>query len=136
MVCVKINNDISELTKIASFIEGFGENNDLPMPVIFDINLSVDELVTNIISYGYISKEPRFIDIFMDLVDNSIIIKIVDDGLEFDPTKKEDPNIDTPVEGKKIGGLGIYFVRKKMDNMFYKRENNQNILTLEKKINK
>jgi len=136
MVCVKINNDIKELAKIASFIEVFGENNNLPMPVIFDINLSIDELVTNIISYGYKTNEPRFIEIFMDIIDNNIITKIIDDGIEFDPTKKEDPSIDTPVEKKKIGGLGIYFVRKKMDNMLYKRENGKNILILEKKITK
>ncbi|MFH0736627.1 MAG: ATP-binding protein [bacterium] len=136
MSFIKISNNISELAKIAAFVEDFGNKNSLPMPLVFDINLSIDELVTNIILYGYKNNNTRFIDLTMDIVDNVIIIKIIDDAIEFDPTKKAEPKIDTSIDEKNIGGLGIYFVRKKMDEMNYKRENDQNILILKKILNK
>ncbi len=135
MIKIELLNQLEQLAKLAEVIETFGEENNLPMNVVFDINLSLDELVTNIILYGYNDKNTHKIEVILEKEGNNIEITLIDDGQEFDPTKKEKPNLDLEVEDKGIGGLGIHFVKTKMDEIKYKREENKNILTLKKIIN-
>jgi len=135
MIKIELLNQLEQLTKLAEVIETFGEDNNLPMNVVFDINLSLDELVTNIILYGYNDKNTHTIEVLLEKEGNKVEITLVDDGQEFDPTKKEKPNLDLEVEDKGIGGLGIHFVKTKMSDIKYKREENKNILTLIKEIN-
>lgn len=135
MIKIELVNQLEQLTKLAEAIETFGEDNNLPMNVVFDINLSLDELVTNIVLYGYNDKNTHKIEVLLEKERDSVKITLIDDGREFDPTKKEKPNLDLEVEDKGIGGLGIHFVKTKMNEMTYKREENKNILTLVKIIN-
>lgn len=130
----QLKNDLDELNKLAAKLEEIGEKFSLPQKVQFDINLSLDELITNIISYSYKDNQEHLIDLFIELKDDRLIITVTDDGNEFNPFAKSDPNLDTSVEEKHIGGLGIFFVKQKMTEYSYKRFDKKNIVTLVKKI--
>lgn len=127
-------NKITELNKLADELQKFSLENSLSGDVLFDINLSLDELVTNIISYGFEDEEEHLIYISINKFQNLIEIFLEDEGKEFNPLDEETPDLGKPIEEREIGGLGIYFVRKKMDEMSYKRNNGKNILRLVKNI--
>ena len=131
---LSIENNIENLDKVAGFIEKFGDENGLSGKTVFELNLILDELVTNIVSYAYKDEESHTIDITIRKRDNEIKIQVTDDGNEFNPLKKEEVNLDTPLEEKGIGGLGIHIVKQKTDEIFYERKDNKNILNLTKKI--
>ena len=104
------------------------------MSLGMNLNLVLEELVTNIIFYGYVDTNEH--KIIIDLSrDNSIFrMQIEDDAKEFNPLLMAEPNIENSIEDRKIGGLGIFFVRKIMDTMTYERVDNKNILTMTKTI--
>ena len=131
-----IINQIDQLEELARFFEATSEEWDLPMVVSLNLNLVLEELVTNIIFYGYEDKNIHEIMIAMNLDNNLINILLEDDGKAFDPLLAPEPDINLTIEERKIGGLGIHFVRKIMDKMNYQRLDNKNRLTLTKDISK
>ncbi|MBN2381564.1 ATP-binding protein [bacterium] len=99
------------------------------------IHLVSEEVAANVINYAYPGSsgtlEVRYM-IEKDQAPSRFVLQFIDHGLAFNPLEASDPNIDAPVEERSIGGLGIFLVKKIMDEVTYKRENNQNILTLVK----
>lgn len=131
---LSIQNRIENLNKVAGFVEEFGEENNLDNKTSFELNLILDELVTNIISYAYEDKNEHTIEITMEKSDNTINIQSIDDGKEFNPLNKEEVNIDAAIDERKVGGLGIHIVKQKTDEIHYERKGSKNILNLIKKI--
>ncbi|HPI36527.1 MAG TPA: ATP-binding protein [Ignavibacteriaceae bacterium] len=131
---IQIENKISEVNRLSLLIEEFGEKNSLPPDVVFDVSLSLDELVTNIVSYGFPDGEKSKIEVNITLNETEILVELIDYGIEFDPTKIPDPDVTLSIDERKIGGLGIFFVRQKMNEIKYARVNNRNVLTLKKKL--
>lgn len=129
-----LKNKISELNKLAEELQKFSSGNNLSNEVLFDINLALDELVTNIISYGFDDNDEHLIFITILRNENSIEILLEDEGKEFNPLEQETPDLGKPIEEREIGGLGIYFVRKKMNEITYSRNGDKNILKLVKNI--
>jgi len=128
-------NDISELNKVARVVEDLGEKWLLDARIVFDINLVLEEMVTNIIFYAYDDEKQHEIVIDVKKEKQMITIHVHDDGKPFDPSKFAEPDdLEKPLEERKIGGLGIYLVRKLMDDVEYQRKGNMNILTLSKKL--
>ncbi len=132
---IEIPSEISELSTIAEFIEQTGDKLELSFKAVFDINLALDELITNIINYGYATEKKGNIIVNVKKDENHVTVVIRDKGKEFNPFEMENPDISLGVEERKIGGLGIYFVKTKMDSVKYERINDENIITLLKKIN-
>lgn len=130
----KFKNNIAELQNLAVLLEEFCERNQVPMKVLFDLNLSLDELMTNIISYGYSDDSNHEIILEIDLDNKQLDITLIDDGIEFNPLNKEKPDLNLEVENKPIGGLGIFFVKQKMDEVNYERKDSKNYLQLKKSI--
>lgn len=130
-----IENSLNEIERVHNFIEKIGEEHQIPAKIIFEINLAVDELLTNTISYGYTDNIKHIIEIKTTLNDNSFTISIIDDGKEFNPLQAKEVDTTLPLEERKIGGLGIHITKKVMDNITYLREDNKNIITLTKRIN-
>jgi anti-sigma regulatory factor (Ser/Thr protein kinase) len=95
----------------------------------------VDEIFSNIVNHGFDNSNENYITIEMIVdVDNRIIkATFIDNGIPFNPLEKEDPNTSLSAEERKEGGLGIYIVKKMMDNVSYEYKNNMNYLTVEKK---
>jgi len=131
---VKIKNDINEMIRLREAVQKFAEQIGLSQEVLFALDLSLEELVTNVIFYGFDDDKEHSISVELQLLENLLIMEIQDEGRPFDPTQKEDPRLDVPLEERQIGGLGIHLVRNYMDSMRYRRDGNRNILTLEKRI--
>ena len=96
---------------------------------LFDIQLAVDEAVSNIVEHGYAGKE-GLITLRLRREGRDVIVELVDQGKFFDPTTAPDPDLERGLEDRRIGGLGIYFMRKKMDIIHYRREESGNVLTM------
>lgn len=129
-----MQNNLSELDTLAIAVEVFTEQAALDMKIQFNLNLALDELVTNIINYAYDDEDLHQIEITLSYDDSLLSIKLTDDGKPFDPTSIDSPELTTDIEQREVGGLGIHFVRKLMDKMEYRRTNEQNQLRLEKDL--
>jgi anti-sigma regulatory factor (Ser/Thr protein kinase) len=131
---ISIVNQLAQLDELAVAIEGISEEWELPMSLSMNLNLVLEELVTNIIFYGYEDTNEHHINIMLDKEDKLITVQIEDDAREFNPLLMAEPNIENSIEDRKIGGLGIFFVRKIMEEVTYKRDGNKNVLTMTKSI--
>lgn len=131
---LRIKNDVDELPVLAQKLEELGEKWQLSMALVTNLNLVLEEAISNIIFYAFEDKKEHPIDMNFVLVDKQMTITITDDGKPFDPTQKEAPNITLSAEEREVGGLGIFLMGKIMDSLKYKRENEKNILILKKEI--
>lgn len=131
---LSFRNDFSELPALAESVTVFLESHEAPADAIFAANLAIEELVTNIIKYGYDDQEAHAIDIRLSLANNVLQIEIHDDGHEFNPFDQPEPDTTLPAEERNIGGLGIHFVRKMLDSCVYLRQNGANIVTVTKNL--
>lgn len=127
-----LRNDLSELKLLALKTEEFSERAKLAMKDSFSLNLVLDELITNIINYGYEDKNEHLIDVTLSYYASQLNIELSDDAIAFDPTQKEKPTLDEDLLDRAIGGLGIHFANEYMDNLQYQRVNQRNILHLTK----
>ena len=130
-----IKNEISEIGKLATFIEELGEELVLTPDLIFNLNLALEEAVTNVIFYAYPTEEQKDIFISANMSDNILIFVLTDSGKEFDPTKVPDADITLSAEEREIGGLGIFLIRQIMDTVEYQRIDGKNVLSMSKQLN-
>ncbi len=130
----ELKSSLSELDNLCENLEDIGQKIGLSKKLIFEINLALDELFTNIISYGFTDKEEHRIKVTMTPQDQVLCLCIEDDGVPFDPTDFEIPDVACSVENCKIGGLGIHIIRKLMDDICYQRCDDRNVLTLKKNL--
>ena len=99
------------------------------------LDVAVEEIFVNIASYAYAPNTGYALIQINELSDpKRVQITFVDEGVPYDPLAKEDPDVTLSAEERQIGGLGIYMVKKSMDNMTYEYKDNKNILTIEKNI--
>ena len=127
---LKVETRRDELDRVSTAIESFGLEADWPIDLIFKVNLALEELVINVMNYGH-EGGLHEIDITLTSDEDSLTIEIVDDGRPFDPLHDAPkPDVNAELEDRDIGGLGIHFVRKMMDDVRYRREEGKNHLTL------
>ncbi len=93
------------------------------------LDMCAEEIFANIAFYAY-PEIPGMIEAVLTKTDNSIVLEFIDEGIEYNPLEKPDPDIDLPPEERPLGGLGIFMVKQMTDDIVYKRENNKNILIL------
>ena len=126
-----LKNDLSELARCAEAIEAHGESRDWPMKWIMNVNLSLDELITNVVSYGYRDSGEHEIRATLTEREGSLVVVLEDDGREFDPfSEVPEPDLEAGVEERGIGGLGVHFVKSLMDEVAYERRDGCNRVTL------
>ena len=131
---MRIPAKTENLSQVISYIDETLENADCPMKVQMQIELSVEELFTNIASYAYADGKGD-VDIAASVSPDGIAsVTFIDSGVPYDPLKKQDPDITLSAENRQIGGLGIFLVKKNMDTVDYRYTNGQNCLTVTKKI--
>ena len=131
---IRVVNQLSEIERIHGLLEEFGATHSLPDSAIFALTLSLDEVLTNIISYGYEDAGVHEIDLGIDVNGGQVVVTVSDDARAFNPLEVPEPNLDVELEERRIGGLGIHLVRNFMNSLSYARENGRNILTLTKSI--
>ena len=129
-----LQNKLSEISRLAGFIGSIGQELKLSIELIFNLNLALEEAVTNVIFYAYPQNELHLIDIHFESTDDQLKFTLIDSGKAFDPTQIPETDITLSAEEREIGGLGIFLVRKLMDTIQYQRVGNKNILTLVKVI--
>ncbi|MDQ6435511.1 ATP-binding protein [Mesorhizobium sp. LHD-90] len=127
-----IVNDLAEIGRIAPIIEKFCAEHGLGEETAHAINLSLDELLTNTISYGFEDGGRHVIDIVVEAQGDRAVVTVKDDAAAFDPTEAGDPDLDADLDERPIGGLGIHIVRAMMDDIVYARVGGHNQLTLTK----
>jgi serine/threonine-protein kinase RsbW len=131
---ITLKNNISEIERLAKAVLQFGRENRFSDKLIFDVNLILEEVVNNVISYAYKDNNEHKISISMELEGQVLVLKVEDDGTPFNPLAVPEPDIDKPLEEREPGGLGLFLVRKITDELGYKREKDRNILIMKKKI--
>ena len=127
-------NEISEIGRLADFIDDIGNEFSLAPDVRFNINLVLEEAVANIINYAYPKDEHESIYLSARMHEDSIVLVLTDTGKEFDPTMAPEVDVTLSAEERQIGGLGIFLIRQIMNEVRYERIDGKNVLTLEKKL--
>lgn len=133
-VSLELRNSLSELDTLGQILQQFGEELGLANKTLFQICLAMEEIVSNIISYGYTDDAVHWIKIALSHDKGIITIRLEDDGIPFNPLWAQEPDCECPLEQRKVGNLGIHLCKKVMDDMIYERFGNKNVLTLKKDI--
>jgi len=131
---IELKNALSELERLSLALEEFRDCHRLPLKTLMDVNLALDEIFTNIVSYGFVDHDQHLIKIHLSIEGKALHIRVEDDGVPFNPLEIPEPDLNLPLEERRTGGLGFYFVRKMMDELKYERRQGKNILYLKKKI--
>ncbi|MEY3880598.1 MAG: hypothetical protein RIQ94_1394 [Pseudomonadota bacterium] len=127
-------NEIDALSSLAENVELFGEEVGWDCSVVMQVNLVLEELIVNVIDYGYPDGRTGAIDVLIETDTKEINIHITDDGDAFDPFQNESPDLTLDIEDRPIGGLGIYLVKSYMHTYDYSYAKNHNIVRLTKKL--
>ena len=123
------------LEQVINFVETRLEELECPLKIQMQIDVAVEEIFVNIANYAYQSGTGQ-VTIGIDKEEEAglVTIRFADSGIPFNPLELENPDITLSAEERNIGGLGIYMVKKSMDDISYEYKDGQNILTIKKKI--
>ena len=123
--------DLNEIERINAAVRILSEAEGWAPELLFQIQLVLEEIGTNIIKYGQDGKGEMEIQITLTSYSASLVMEIVDSGKPFDPfSEAPPPDLESDVQDRPIGGLGVYLVRELMDEASYRRENDRNVVTL------
>lgn len=130
-ITVKATTD--NLPEVLAFADGMLEESECPMKVQIQIDVAIEELFVNIANYAYTDGVGEAV-IGVEITEDpaGAVIMFRDSGVPFDPTTREDPDVTLAAEDRQIGGLGIYMVKKSMDEISYEYKDGCNILTIKK----
>ncbi len=129
-----LKNDLVEIERLSQSLEAFGRSQQLPEELLYAVNLALDEILTNVISYGYADEAEHEITVGLGIQAGELIAEVADDALPFNPLAAPPADVNSPLEERAVGGLGIHLARTLMDTMEYRREGDKNILILKKRI--
>ena len=122
------------MERVVARVEAFGRDNDLPRTVVNDLNVALDEVLNNVISYGYSDSAGHTIAVELSFDGAQVIAVVTDDGTPFDPLQVAPPTLGSELQARRAGGLGVHFVRNLMDQFSYSRLGRHNQLTLRKRV--
>jgi serine/threonine-protein kinase RsbW len=125
---------MAELGKVNQFIDEIGEELGLSMELTMNLNLVMEEMVVNIISYAYPEGSDAEIELLAKSDKKELTLVLSDQGREFDPTMKEDSDMSVNPALRDLGGMGIFIVKNIMNKVTYQRLDGRNLLTMTKSI--
>jgi serine/threonine-protein kinase RsbW len=131
---IRIRNRSEDMPLAASMLDRFGNENGFSAAVMHDLNVALDEALANIIAYGYDEGEIGEIELRFEYREREVAIEIEDCGRKFDPTQVLKPDLSGSLKTRKIGGVGIHFMRSLTDTMSYTCIGTKNRLRLTKKM--
>jgi serine/threonine-protein kinase RsbW len=132
-----VDSKLENLSVISQFLEDTMRQCQIDTPKnLHAFTLSVDEACTNVIEHAYAYKTDGQITVACILTDEKFAVTIEDNGAPFDPTTIPEPDVNQGLEGRRAGGLGIYFMKKLIDEVKYNRVDDKNLLTLTMNIKK
>ena len=125
-----LRNDLSELQRLAGWIQGWSDASVVSSDVSFAVQLCLEEAVANVIMYGSPKGDPLEIAVEVERNDGALVALIEDNGRQFDPTKVPPPLPAASLDDAKIGDVGIHLMRSFANDMHYERRDGRNRLTL------
>lgn len=132
---LRVDATVENIEKVTAFVDEQLEQLNCPLKAQMQIDIAIDELFGNIAHYAYSPKTGPatvHIDVLEDPL--SVVVTFIDNGKAYDPLARKDPDVGLTAEEREIGGLGIYMVKKSMDEISYEYKDGQNILRIKKKI--
>ncbi len=118
------------LTDVTNFVEGVVSEANVPAKIASQINIAVDEIVSNVVNYS----GATLLKTECGVNESEVTVRFSDNGKPYNPTEKPDPDTTLSAEERKIGGLGIFMVKKTMDEFSYEYKDERNVLTIVKKL--
>ena len=134
VIAVELKNQLSEIERLARIVDDFGRRHQIEVQIIYTMKLALDEILTNIISYAYDDAKEHIIVIRLSLDQEKWTVEVEDDGRPFNPLNAPEPDSKQLLGERPIGGLGIHLVRKLIDELEYRRQNDRNILVMRLKV--
>ncbi len=132
---LRLPADAAALEPLAQWVEACAEHGLIPAEMVFQVNLVLDELVSNTITHGHWEGAgATTIEIDLERADGAVTLTVQDDGAPFDPTRADPVDTDAPLEQRAVGGLGLHFVRSFMNDVVYHRGDGRNRLTLTRRL--
>lgn len=120
---------------VIDFVNRELESLGCPAKTEAQIDIAIDELYSNIANYGYDGENGRvLVRLETEIRPRAVTISFIDEGRPFNPLEREDPDVSLPARERKIGGLGIFMVKKSMDDVHYEYRDGKNILTIRKTL--
>lgn len=131
---LQITSDMSNLAQVADFVADAARQAKLSQKQSDDVQMAVDEAVTNIMEHAYAGRKDGQISIRLQSDAREFFVEIRDAGNTFDPSKIKTPNTKSPLSKRTIGGLGIFFMRKLMDKVEFSHDTAGNVTRMHKKL--
>ena len=132
---ITLDATIENIQQVTEFVNDLLEQHNCSMKTQMQLDLAIDELFGNIAHYAYAPAiGSATVEVTFTESPAAVNITFIDEGIPYNPLAKADPDVTLSAEEREIGGLGIFLVKKTMDNMVYKYENNRNILTITKNL--
>ena len=130
-----VDATIENVAAVTAFVDEQLEQLDCPMKTQIQVDIAIDELFGNIANYAY-NLEIGVATVRIEVTEDplAVVITFIDNGVPYDPLAKADPDVTLSAEKRQIGGLGIYIVKKSMDNISYEYKDGMNILTIRNNI--
>ncbi len=126
---------VENIPAVTAFVEEALDAVDCSMKARMQLNVAIDEILSNVAQYAYApGSGPVTVRFAFDAPTRTVKLTFLDKGLPYNPLEKEDPDVSLSAEDRPIGGLGIYLVKKTMDQAVYAYKHGQNILTIQKKV--
>lgn len=129
-----IHNRREEFVRVVDAVDKFASEHRLAADIVGDVQVALDEVLTNIVDYGYTDDAEHEIRVGLTVVDGVLEATIEDDGVPFNPLESAKPDTSAPVQERRIGGVGLHFVKSLMIEVNYERVGRYNRLVLKKKL--
>jgi len=129
---LSLSNDLTEIPRVIVAFESFCSRHGIAEAAVQGVNVALDEILTNVVSYAFQDGAAHEICVELDAHEQRLVINVKDDGRPFDPLKTATPDLSGKIEDRAVGGLGIHFVRSIMDDVRYRRVDGWNVISLEK----
>ena len=129
-----LRNDLAEVPRMVDRFGAFARSNDLSDTLRQQMAIAFDEVVANIVTYGYDDDGEHHIAVRVDLDGGVLVVTVEDDGKPFDPLAEDDPDVTLGLDEREIGGLGIFLVKELMDEVTWERRADRNVLVLRKQV--
>lgn len=131
---LRLNAELESLATADQAVGDFAESMSWPDDSIFKFKLVLEEILMNVISYGGDGAHKPSISMILSQQDDLVSMEISDDGIPYDPLTAPAPDLESGLDDRPIGGLGVFLVRELMDSVEYRHENGRNHLAVKKKL--
>jgi serine/threonine-protein kinase RsbW len=126
--------DATQLPALTDFLQGFWAAQNLLQAQALTFELALEEVFMNVVMHGSTTGRSAHVEVILELAGEGLTMTVQDDGPEFDPTRLGDPDVTARLAARPVGGLGVFLVRRMMDEVYYERVGSINRLRMSKQL--